>query len=218
MFKVLRNLRKSTLSVIAIVLLLCVQAWADLTLPDYTSKIVNIGIQQGGIENAVPEVIRKSQMDTLLLFTEEDETILAEYKLLTKSDLEEKEYEKYKIIQDKKFLSEEDKNGIHVLGDDAVVGKDPVEYMNLKDSVIDFELTANRGDLLSILGMAYELVAIYDKKVHRKLMLEACKALNSDLEQINKLYDIILKEIAGRSTKKIYKENYIKNQNATETW
>lgn len=96
MFKVLRNLRKSTLSVIAIVLLLCVQAWADLTLPDYTSKIVNIGIQQGGIENAVPEVIRKSQMDTLLLFTEEDETILAEYKLLTKSDLEEKEYEKYR--------------------------------------------------------------------------------------------------------------------------
>ena len=96
MFKVLRNLRKSTLSVIAIVLLLCVQAWADLTLPDYTSKIVNIGIQQGGIENAVPEVIRKSQMDTLLLFTEEDETILAEYKLLTKSNLEEKEYEKYR--------------------------------------------------------------------------------------------------------------------------
>jgi len=71
----------------------------------------------------------------------------------------------YEIGIDKKFLSEEDKNGIHVLGDDAVVGKDPVEYMNLKDSVIDFELTANRGDLLSILGMAYELGAIYDKKV-----------------------------------------------------
>lgn len=66
---------------------------------------------------------------------------------------------------DKKFLSEEDKNGIHVLDDDAPVGKDPVEYMKLDDKVIDFDLTANRGDLLSIIGMAYELGAIYDKKV-----------------------------------------------------
>ena len=45
MLKVLRNLKKSMISVIFIILLLCVQAWADLTLPDYTSKIVNIGIQ-----------------------------------------------------------------------------------------------------------------------------------------------------------------------------
>ena len=66
---------------------------------------------------------------------------------------------------DKKFLSEEDKNGIHVLDDDAPVGKDPAQYMKLDDKVIDFDLTANRGDLLSIIGMAYELGAIYDKKV-----------------------------------------------------
>lgn len=45
MFKVLRNLKKSALSVVAIILLLCVQAWADLELPSYTSKIVNTGIQ-----------------------------------------------------------------------------------------------------------------------------------------------------------------------------
>ncbi|MBR1539934.1 MAG: phenylalanine--tRNA ligase subunit beta [Clostridia bacterium] len=71
----------------------------------------------------------------------------------------------YEIGIDKKFLSEEDKNGIHVLSDDAPVGKDPIEYMKLNDEIIDFDLTANRGDLLSILGMAYELGAIYDKKV-----------------------------------------------------
>ena len=71
----------------------------------------------------------------------------------------------YEIGIDKKFLSEEDKNGIHVLPEDAPVGENPVKYMNLDDEVIDFELTANRGDLLSILGMAYELGAIYNKKV-----------------------------------------------------
>ena len=66
---------------------------------------------------------------------------------------------------DNKFLTEEDKAGIHELPKDAPIGEDPIAYMKLNDQVIDFELTANRGDLLSILGMAYEVGAIYDKKV-----------------------------------------------------
>lgn len=64
-----------------------------------------------------------------------------------------------------KFLTDIDKDGIHELGNDAIVGENPIKYLKLDDSVIDFELTANRGDLLSILGMAYEIGAIYDKKV-----------------------------------------------------
>ncbi len=64
-----------------------------------------------------------------------------------------------------KFLTEADKNGIHKLPDTAVVGEDPIKFLGLDDEVIDFELTANRGDLLSILGMAYEIGAIYDKPV-----------------------------------------------------
>ena len=66
---------------------------------------------------------------------------------------------------DSKFQSEEDKNGIHVLGEDAKPGEDPIKYMGFDDEIIDFDLTANRGDLLSILGMAYEIGAIYNKKV-----------------------------------------------------
>jgi len=64
-----------------------------------------------------------------------------------------------------KFLDEVDKTGIHELPNSAPIGVDVVEYMEMKDEVIDFDLTANRGDLLSILGMAYEISAIYDKKV-----------------------------------------------------
>jgi len=67
-----------------------------LTLPDYTSKIVNIGIQQGGIENAVPEVIRKTRMDKLLMYTEQDDKITENYELISKNTLDDKEYEKYK--------------------------------------------------------------------------------------------------------------------------
>ena len=64
-----------------------------------------------------------------------------------------------------KYVDEIDKTGIHELPEDAPVGEDPIKYMGLDDEVIDFDLTANRGDLLSILGMAYELGAIYNKKV-----------------------------------------------------
>ena len=95
MLKILKNLKKSWIYVIIIVLLLIVQAICDLRLPDYTSRIVNIGIQQGGIENSSPEVIRKTAMDDLLLFTDDDEEILEDYTLISKDSLSEKDYEKY---------------------------------------------------------------------------------------------------------------------------
>jgi len=95
MLKVLKNLKKSAWLLVIIVVMLCMQAWADLTLPNYTSKIVNIGIQQGGIENPAPEVIRKSQMDNLLLFTDSDDEILSYYELISKDILEDAEFNKY---------------------------------------------------------------------------------------------------------------------------
>lgn len=67
---------------------------------------------------------------------------------------------------DSKYITEEDKKGIHKLPDDAPVGMDAVKYLGYDDETIDFELTANRADLMSILGMAYEVGAIYDKPVH----------------------------------------------------
>ena len=87
-----------------------------------------------------------------------------------------------------KFQSEEDKTGIHVLGNDAKPGEDPIKYMGLDDEVIDFDLTANRGDLLSILGMAYEIGAIYDKKVK-----DIDLSHKEDDEDINKTFSLDIK-------------------------
>ena len=87
-----------------------------------------------------------------------------------------------------KFLKPEDKDGIAELGEDAVVGEDPIKYLGLDDGVIDFELTANRGDLLSILGMAYEIGAIYDKPV-KEVELEH----KETGEDINKTFSIDIK-------------------------
>ena len=66
---------------------------------------------------------------------------------------------------DNKFLEAKDIEGIHELPSDIEVGSDPIKTLELDDEVIDFELTSNRGDLLSILGMSYELGAIYKKQV-----------------------------------------------------
>ena len=114
MLKVLRNLKESALSVIAIVLLLIIQASADLALPDYTSKIVNVGIQQSGIENSSPKAIRKNEMENILLFSNEDDEILQNY-ILVKSDsskdiengdITQKDYDKY--LKEYPILEKED--------------------------------------------------------------------------------------------------------------
>ncbi|MBQ2836098.1 MAG: ABC transporter ATP-binding protein [Clostridia bacterium] len=79
MLKILKNLKQSWLSVVLIVLLLCLQAAVDLELPNYTSKIVNEGIQSGGIEDAVPNQILNEDMESILLVTDNDEKILSNY-------------------------------------------------------------------------------------------------------------------------------------------
>ena len=68
-------------AMIAIVLILVVQAYCDLSLPAYTSDIVNVGIQQGGIEDEVPRQIATEEMEKLLLFVSEDnqQTVLDAY-------------------------------------------------------------------------------------------------------------------------------------------
>lgn len=73
MLKVFKYLKSSIFSVLAVILLLFVQAYLDLTLPDYTSKIVNVGVQQGGIENAAIETIGEDTLNKLVLFMDKSD-------------------------------------------------------------------------------------------------------------------------------------------------
>ena len=97
MLKLLRYLKKSVIPILLIVMLLVVQAVCDLSLPEYTSRIVNVGIQQGGISDAAPEVIRQSEMEKLMLFMAEADrkTVLDRYTLLRRETLSGKEYTRY---------------------------------------------------------------------------------------------------------------------------
>ena len=105
MIKLMKYLKKSAGYVVLIIALLFLQAYCDLSLPDYTSKIVNVGIQQSGIEDSVPEKIRKTSMDNLKLFMDEEdkETIDSYYEedgdnLVLKEDVKSEEREKLNDI------------------------------------------------------------------------------------------------------------------------
>ena len=97
---ILKILKKYSFYIILVFVLLFMQANCDLTLPEYTSNIVNIGIQQSGIESPVPEVIREEEYNKLLLFmnSESQEKVNNSYTLITKDNTEY--LEKYPLLNE----------------------------------------------------------------------------------------------------------------------
>lgn len=97
MLNLLKHLKPFVGSMILAVALLFVQAICDLSLPDYMSDIVNVGIQQGGVENAVPKVIKSSEMKKLFIFMDYNQKTVVDdnYILLDKDNLTTDEYNKY---------------------------------------------------------------------------------------------------------------------------
>jgi len=94
MLRLIKYLKPYLLLIVISIVLLFVQANADLALPDYLSRIVNNGIQQGGIENAVPVAIRQTEMEKLVLFMGEQDkgTVLGNYSLV---DKDSPDFDKY---------------------------------------------------------------------------------------------------------------------------
>ena len=83
--------------------LIFAQANLDLALPDYLSRIVNTGIQQGGVEDSMPEAIRASEMDKVVIFmnAQDKEDVLASYTLIDSSSSDYETYlEKYPALAD----------------------------------------------------------------------------------------------------------------------
>lgn len=112
-----------------------------------------------------------------------------------------------------KYVPERSKNGIHILEDDAPVGADAVKYLEYDDTVIDLELTANRNDLLNIIGVAYEVSAMLDRPMklpEQKIKLEG-NEVNNELELLVDTHNCSL-YLAGMVKNLVIKEspNFIK--------
>ncbi len=101
MVRIFKYMKPFLLLLFLAIVLIFIQANADLTLPDYMSRIVNVGIQQSGVENAVPEAMRQSTMDHLTLFLspEERSLVKAHYRLIRPHTSEAAQYvDRYPVL------------------------------------------------------------------------------------------------------------------------
>lgn len=137
MIKVFKYLKSSIFSVLAVILLLIVQAILDLTLPDYTSKIINVGVQQGGIENAAIEQIGEGSLEKVLLFTssKNKKYILSNYTVSNKTYKGEKIY-KLKKDSNKDKIS-------NILSKPMTIISYIEQSKNSKNTTINFDIPNN---------------------------------------------------------------------------
>ena len=212
MLKVLKNLKKSFWSVLIIVLLLCVQAQTDLALPDYTSKIVNVGIQSGGIDTAVPEVISKENMDIVLMLSDKDDEILENYSLVgnTINSQEERRLKKY---FGKDYRPEE--NTIYVLKEieeskkqelSSTLATPLMEMSTIKNEETANQIKAKMMENVPEMQKAYiqnmRLIDIL-KNMPEEQKNELLKQFS---EKINNMAESIREQAAIASVQEIYKE------------
>ena len=210
MLKVLKNLKKSMGAVLAIIILLCIQAAADLALPDYTSKIVNEGIQAGGIVSSVPEVISKEDMDKLLIFTDNPDEIMDNYELVGNEKTKSQQKTINKYIGEDKSVAE---NSLYVLKD----LKDE-ERAQLEDKMVVpiLEMTAVSNEEISgqikakILENASEPQKTYLQNMSLMEILSAMPEEQRDAmvseftKQVDEMADSIEDQAAVSAVKTIY--------------
>lgn len=182
MLKIIKYLKPFSFSILIVIVLLFVQAVCDLALPDYTSRIVNVGIQQGGIENAVPQVIRQSEFNKLKFFmTEEDQNKVEEnYSLLRKEGLSQSQLDSY-------------------LRAYPLLDKEPLMKLNTKDQ----EILEN---LNNILGKPILLVSGLEEhrgasQISKAQIATIRKKLD---EQLNVMPESMIKQVAVTFIKKEY--------------
>ncbi len=140
MRRLIRYLKPFRLMILLSIILLFVQANADLALPDYLSKIVNNGIQQNGVENAVPEAIRQSEMDRLFIFmnAEEQEQVLNAYLLVDSTALDVDQYlNNYPALADEPIYVLQDVDQTEIDKLNPIMGKALVVVSGIEQMIAD---------------------------------------------------------------------------------
>lgn len=191
-------LKPFIVSIIAIIMLLWVQAACDLSLPGYTSNIVNVGIQQGGIESGTPEVIRKSEFEKLILFMNDTDKlkVLASYTMLDKNTLSSEDYDYYVKIYP--LLSEKP---IYRLNTDLKEDLDQLSLIMGK-SILAAEAIEKMGLSLSSM-VPVQIESMKENAAGRLANLSDSMITQGAASYIRKEYDVL-----GMDTDKL-QNNYI---------
>lgn len=204
MFKLIRYLKPYTVFIIVAVALLFVQAMSELALPDYMSNIVNVGIQQGGIEDAIPEAISKETFDNVSLFMsgEDRQQILEHYVLVNKSTADyEKNLKKYPALESKEvyILKSDDIQSRDSLN--LILGKALMAYSGVKSA-----MAGENGNFTAPSGFTIPQGA--NVFLLMRLMPEAqrLEMLNQVDTMVQVMGENIVNQSAALAVKEIYEE------------
>lgn len=199
MGKLFKYLKQHAAIVLAIIVVLVVQALCDLSLPTYTSDIVNVGIQQGGIDTTIPEQIGKSDLENLLLLVpqEDAETVQDAYREGTKDDLDTEE--EFLVLKDAVADDEEQmKELFDILGEPMLLAEgfssDSEEMDSMKDQILS-QMPA---------GSVSEDVSMFD--ILRMLPQEQRDTMITEMEkQISDMPETMLEQTATVYIESVYR-------------
>lgn len=185
--------------IVVVVALLAVQALCDLELPSYTSDIINNGIQQGGIEGGLPEVLTVDTFDAIISISSEDPAILASYDLYVTENLSSRDLE---TLTNKYPLMETE--NLYLLKDLTEEEKSIVEEHIKIPLIITTMLESNNENLINTLnltipdnGTLLDAVLSLDKDTFNTVI----NSITSSLEQLD---SSVLDQYAVASVKTIY--------------
>ena len=194
MLKLLKQLKPYLSSIIVAILLLFVQAICDLSLPDYMSNIVNVGIQQGGIENSVPNIIKKSDLDKLFIFMSDEnkDIVKNNYMLLSKESLNSNDYneylEKYPVLNNEDLykLNTKDSKNINELNNIfakpmlialMIESKDFKDIIGDSNTALQIPKLQSNNDLA--VEDAFELLKVMPQEQINEILSKINKSLES---------------------------------------
>ena len=186
MFKVLKNLKYSFWSVLVIVALLVLQSQTDLALPEYTSKIVNVGIQAGGIEDGVPEVLGEEQILMIQQFysTDEIQQIKNNYIKVT-DNLNKAEENRAKELLGENYKEKQ----LYILKD---IDKDERAELAKKMEMAVLGIAASQQGSLQTLGQYKNQIENIEPSIKEQATVAGVKAiyqkLNIDTDSIQNRY------------------------------
>ncbi len=206
--------------IIAVIALLVVQALCDLELPSYTSDIINNGIQQGGIDNTLPEVLTTKMFNGIAKISKESSAIMASYDLFVSENLSNQDLEE--LGKQYPLIKEED---LYLLNDLTEEERKIVEEEIKVPLLITTMLYTNNENIAKSLNLQIpEGSTLLDEVL--KLDEETFNTVISSIEQsIKSMDNMVLDQYAISGIKSIYNEigmdmnqyqiNYIINKGLT---
>lgn len=190
MLKMLKRLKGSIVYVFLIFVLLFVQAYCDLSLPSYTSQIVDVGIQQKGIEDGVPDKIRESSMNMLMLFMSEEDRSVVEGSYTIDGDI----YERNDVTEGEREQLNE------IFGVPMMIVSQMQEQYS-EEELEQFTTMMNSADAAAAQGMSEEQMAAAQAQ-----MQAAQEQLDAAREQIEAMPESVVTQAATTFVYNEYKE------------